>query len=401
MALNSLHISESSQFDVVQAKCIYDPEKSGDKVKSAEWIIENVLDQSYDESSPFDVVTIIGPLAEGKSHSLNQRIFNNEFSHFGTEDEKVLLKSQQLIFPEQKDADGPGTLGLWCAFQFLDKFLVFDTQGFNNGRSLAEVSETDATAISAVSNTVKLMAISDVVIFHTSAPRLVPNETFRFLKEACPIVNQWLSPNLPVRKVPKPLLIVFHQVLKELPLDESKLRSIMGEEVCKCFSGIRYMPVVREKEADFGALNAAIAEERNSQRCSTQELFKKAFNVIFKLRRPSISSSFFILQVLFQDEMIATVPTTLVDRKSMVPLELFACPAKCFACGLPCDLLRHSTSKSNHQCQKQPNCSAYSEKYNNRCFYCKKCGKKAETSNFSPNDFIGVKMFSYFAQYSK
>lgn len=123
------------------------------QVKTAE---EFVAKLGCDARTFVKVVAIFGNTGEGKSHTLNYTFFNCE---------PVFHTS-----PTQNSC----TIGIWCAYDRRRKVITIDTEGLlglsdNNNRRTRLL--------------LKVMAISDVIIYRTRAERL-HNDLFTFLGSA-------------------------------------------------------------------------------------------------------------------------------------------------------------------------------------------------------------------------
>lgn len=123
------------------------------KVRNEEDFIKK-LDCSPDQH--LKVVSIFGNTGDGKSHTLNHTFF------YGRE----VFKTS----PAQESC----TVGVWAAYDPVRKVVVIDTEGLLG----ATVNLSQRTRL-----LLKVLAISDLVIYRTRADRL-HNDLFKFLGDA-------------------------------------------------------------------------------------------------------------------------------------------------------------------------------------------------------------------------
>jgi zinc finger FYVE domain-containing protein 1 len=138
-------------------------------------------------------VSIVGNTGDGKSHALNQVFFNGE-EKFSTS-------------PKSESC----TVGVWAALDESQRTLIFDTEG------RLGLSQNDNVRNRLL---LKILCISDIVIFRTKAPKL-PNDMFQFLSDASAAFLKFFKKELEnVMKNCKvdgpistmgPTLIVFHE----------------------------------------------------------------------------------------------------------------------------------------------------------------------------------------------
>jgi zinc finger FYVE domain-containing protein 1 len=101
-------------------------------------------------------VSIVGNTGDGKSYTLNKVFFNGE------EKFRTSVKSDSC------------TIGVWSALDENQRTLIFDTEG------RLGLSQNDNARNRLL---LKILCISDIVIFRTRAPKL-PNDMFQFLSDA-------------------------------------------------------------------------------------------------------------------------------------------------------------------------------------------------------------------------
>ena len=169
------------------------------QVVNADQFLEKL---SCDRNDTVKVVSIFGNTGDGKSHTLNHTFFGgrNVFS----------------ISPSQASC----TIGVWCSLDTLNKAIIIDTEGLLGSSE----NENQRTRL-----LLKILAISDVVIYRTRAERL-HNDMFVFLSNAskayCKHFSQELKTASEKCKQPAsslgPTLVVFQEtthtdVLKDRP----------------------------------------------------------------------------------------------------------------------------------------------------------------------------------------
>ena len=107
------------------------------------------------------VVSIFGNTGEGKSHTMNYTFFGG----------KEIFKTS----PAQRSC----TIGIWTAYDPKNRVIIVDTEG------LLGVSENNNRRTRLL---LKVLAISDVIIYRTRAERL-HNDLFSFLGDASRFVS--------------------------------------------------------------------------------------------------------------------------------------------------------------------------------------------------------------------
>ena len=153
------------------------------------------------------VVSIFGNTGEGKSHTLN-------FTFFGG---KEVFKTS----PAQSSC----TIGIWAAYDRRNKVITIDTEG------LLGVSENNNRRTRLL---LKVLAISDVIIYRTRAERL-HNDLFSFLGDASRAYGQHFHTEL--REASKrsgqcftptdlgPVVVVFHETIHTTVLQRLEEKS--------------------------------------------------------------------------------------------------------------------------------------------------------------------------------
>jgi zinc finger FYVE domain-containing protein 1 len=112
--------------------------------------------QQLNDDKLVKCVAIFGNTGDGKSHTLNHTFFNG----------------RNIFTTSQKQETC--TMGVWCAFDPITNSLIFDTEGLLGTTS----NENKRLRL-----LLKVLAISDVIIYRTRAERL-HNDLFKFLSDA-------------------------------------------------------------------------------------------------------------------------------------------------------------------------------------------------------------------------
>jgi hypothetical protein len=113
-------------------------------------------------------VSIFGNTGDGKSHTLNQTFFNGRHIFRTSEKQETC------------------TMGVWCAYDSLTNSLIFDTEGLLG---------TTCNENKRMRLLLKVLAVSDVIIYRTRAERL-HNDLFKFLSDASVAYLKYFSKEL-------------------------------------------------------------------------------------------------------------------------------------------------------------------------------------------------------------
>lgn len=184
------------------------------------------------------VVSIVGNSGEGKSFALNRVFFEG-----------------QEIFPTSNDQH-VGTLGVSAALQPCQNVLVLDTEGFLGAGGHAH----RRTRL-----LLKVLAVSDIVIYKTKAERL-HNDLFHFLGDASQAYTEHFSAEL--KRVSQaigrlgPVVIIFHETRHTAPLrateagvtpeDQIRRRVAAQNQDVAAFSRLIYFGHCHDPEGDSG-----------------------------------------------------------------------------------------------------------------------------------------------------
>lgn len=203
---------------------IMSSKKKGLKSSSPSFLVLNELEQmQIEDSTEFaeklgcspdemvKVVSIFGNTGEGKSHTLNYTFFGGN---------EVFKTS-----PAQSSC----TIGIWVAYDPKNKVITVDTEG------LLGVSENNNRRTRLL---LKVLAISDVIIYRTRAERL-HNDLFTFLGDASRAYGHHFASEL--REASKrsglcytptdlgPVVVVFHETLHTDVLEKTAEKSCEDE----------------------------------------------------------------------------------------------------------------------------------------------------------------------------
>ena len=167
---------------------------------------DSFVDQLQCEGRPpIKVISIFGNTGDGKSHTLNHTFFGG-----------------QEVFHTSPTQDSC-TIGVWAAYDKKTNIIVLDTEGLLG----VSTNENKRTRL-----LLKVIAISDVVIYRTRADRL-HRDLFQFMGDASKAYLKHFTQELklalekcdikgPVSTL-GPAVIVFHETAHTLPLGAGKL----------------------------------------------------------------------------------------------------------------------------------------------------------------------------------
>uniref|UniRef100_A0A8C4Q453 Zinc finger, FYVE domain containing 1 n=1 Tax=Eptatretus burgeri TaxID=7764 RepID=A0A8C4Q453_EPTBU len=297
------------------------------------------------------VVSIIGNTGDGKSHTLNHTFFNgHEVFHTSA--------AQQSC-----------TVGVWAAYDPIHKVIAVDTEGLLG----VTANSSQRTRL-----LLKVMAVSDIVIYRTRAERL-HSDMYKFFGHASQAYLKHFAgelKNMSVRcglkgplSVLGPTVVIFHETQHTILLSdgEGKKKGEMAEMalqrsfqelncVPEAFSSIQYVGTrTFNPPTDFGGLLYVIEKhlENNSTRAP---------------RHPSVVYK--ALEAL-SERFCGEIPLSQMSQSSFFPDEYFSCPSCCLSCEARCrDSMNHGKDgvphSTDHRCK-------YTHQYDNRVLTCKQC----------------------------
>ncbi|XP_030627266.1 zinc finger FYVE domain-containing protein 1 isoform X2 [Chanos chanos] len=323
------------------------------------------------------VVSIFGNTGEGKSHTLNHTFF------LGRE----VFKTS----PTQESC----TVGVWAALDPVHNVVVVDTEGLLG----AGANQGQRTRL-----LLKVLAVSDLVIYRTHADRL-HDDLFKFLGDASDAYLKHFTKELKATTarcgldVPLstlgPAVIIFHETVHTKLLGSDKpsesAERLLQERFRKlglfpeAFSSIQYRGTrTYNPPTDFSGLLRSIEQqlENNTTRSP------RSAKVIFKA-----------LQAL-SERFSGEIPDEHLASNSFFPDEYFTCSSICLSCGAGCknsmNHLREGVAhEAKHRCR-------YSPQYDNRIYTCKACyesGKEVivvpKTTASSDSPWFGLAIYAW------
>lgn len=344
-------------------------------------------------------VSIFGNTGDGKSHTLNHTFFNGR-NIFQTSNKQETC-----------------TMGVWCAYDSHTNSLIFDTEGLLGTTS----NENKRMRL-----LLKVLAISDVIIYRTRAERL-HNDLFKFLSDASVAYLKYFSKELKTAATKLkldtisslgPCCVIFHETqhtdilcdeFDHINGNERHVSHQIAERFSRldlsydAFSSIEYVGT----RTCFNAVNdnnnnrsGGVLKPSNS--FISTDFTKLAQTVRDLLRNNSVrpprklSSIYQVLKVL-NDKFNGTITK---NQISTFADEYFTCSSVCLCCGKRCqnsinhlkDSILHSNSERCH----------YDHQYDNKVYVCRLChesGKEVivipKTSASNDNSILGIVKYTY------
>jgi zinc finger FYVE domain-containing protein 1 len=241
----------------------------------------------------------------------------------------------------------------------------------------------------------KILAISDVVIYRTRAERL-STDIFKFLADASEAYLKHFSKELKNASnklkldisTISPYIVIFHETNHTDILKDDNLKTVemqlnerftKAKLTCDAFRSIEYVGTKTNIGTDFTN-------------------FKNKMNELLKnnaVRTPrKISVIYQVLKVL-NDKFNGTISAT---QLSSFPDEYFTCSQTCLACGIRCkNSINHTKDNLYHE--NSGNCK-YVHQYDNKVYVCIKCYENREETIVIPkttanNENALVGIFNY------
>ncbi|XP_029965906.1 zinc finger FYVE domain-containing protein 1-like isoform X1 [Salarias fasciatus] len=323
------------------------------------------------------VVSIFGNTGEGKSHTLNHTFF------LGRE----VFKTS----PTQESC----TVGVWAAMDPLHWVVVIDTEGLLG----AGANQGQRTRL-----LLKVLAISDVVIYRTHADRL-HDDLFKFLGDASDAYIKHFARELKATTtrcgldVPLstlgPAVIIFHETVHTKLLGSDKPSEsadrLLQERFRKlglfpeAFSSIQYRGTrTYNPPTDFSGLLRSLEQQLDNNTTRSP----RSASVIFKA-----------LQAL-SERFSGDISDEHMTSNSFFPDEYFTCSSICLSCGSGCKRsMNHLKEGLDHEAKHR---CRYSAQYDNRIYTCKACyegGKEVivvpKTTASSDSPWFGLAIYAW------
>ncbi|XP_061610667.1 zinc finger FYVE domain-containing protein 1 [Phyllopteryx taeniolatus] len=323
------------------------------------------------------VVSIFGNTGEGKSHTMNHTFF------LGRE----VFKTS----PTQESC----TVGVWAAMDPLHRVVVIDTEGLLGAGS----SQGQRTRL-----LLKVLAISDIVIYRTHADRL-HDDLFKFLGDASEAYLKHFARELKATTtrcgldVPLstlgPAVIIFHETVHTKLLGSDKPSEsadrLLQERFRKlglfpeAFSSVQYRGTrTYNPPTDFSGLQRSLEQQLDNNATRSP----RSAGVIYKA-----------LQAL-SERFSGDIPDEHMTSNSFFPDEYFTCSCICLSCGSGCKRsMNHLKEGAEHEAKHR---CRYSAQYDNRIYTCKACyegGKEVivvpKTTASSDSPWFGLAVYAW------
>lgn len=316
-----------------------------------------------DSNTCAKVVSIFGNTGDGKSHTLNHTFFNGA-DVFDTSS-------------SQKSC----TVGVWAAFDKKNNTIVLDTEG------LLGISENANQRMRLL---LKILALSDIVIYRTRAERL-HCDMFTFLGDASEAYIKYFTKDLElVQQKAKiegaplcnlgPAIIIFQETHYTLPLGRddgegnTRVQKTPEDIIRESFSNIGRNPYAFSSVSYVGTQTQS---QPTSFTTLLNEIQSHLRNSSVRSPRPVpvIFNALLHLNKKFGDDVSDILP-------SCFPDEYFTCSSKCLSCGIRCE------SSMSHEEEDKPHLSLhkcrYNAQYGNRVYICKACYDNGNESIVTP-----------------
>uniref|UniRef100_A0A8D3BX28 Si:ch211-11n16.2 n=1 Tax=Scophthalmus maximus TaxID=52904 RepID=A0A8D3BX28_SCOMX len=324
------------------------------------------------------VLSIFGNTGDGKSHTLNHILFGGE-----------------SVFYTSKSPSSC-TVGVWAAYDPTLGLVALDTEGLLG----AAANQNQRMRL-----LLKVLAVSDIVIYRTRAERL-HNDMFHFLSNASGAYLKHFTPELRALSsrcgldVPLsslgPAVVVFQETTHtQLLGHESKVVGHADTLLKKrfhdlglgtdAFSSVQYVGIQTiAPPTDYNTLLEATRQQvRNTHTRSP--------------RQPGIV--FHALEAL-SERFCGELSADEMPMFSFFPDEYFTCSAVCLSCNVRCK------NGMNHLRDRVPHVAdglcQYAHQYNNKVLICKRCyegGREVivvpKTSASSDNQWFGLAKYAW------
>ena len=266
------------------------------------------------------------------------------------------------------------TIGIWAAYNPQWNLIAIDTEG------LLGITENNNRRTRLL---LKVLAISDVIIYRTRAERL-HNDLFTFLGDASRAYVHHFSNELKAAALRcnfscplsdlGPVVVIFHEThhtdilskeeANKEPEDILRLRFQSMNLSTEAYSAMEYVGTRTSKNpTSFMKLQKCLEKHLNN---STVRSARHPFVIYNSLK---------LLNEKFSGEIDKNVPSTFPDQ-------YFTCKYVCLSCNARC------TKSMNHERDGIPHHSSinckYQHQFNNQIFYCQHCFNRGENKIVIP-----------------
>ncbi|XP_072130601.1 zinc finger FYVE domain-containing protein 1 [Mobula birostris] len=306
------------------------------------------------------VLSIFGNTGDGKSHTLNAAFFGGQ-QVFGT-----------------SESQSSCTVGVWAALKPSPSLLLLDTEGLLGA---------SAQPMRQMRLLLKVLAVSDVVVYRTRAQRLC-NDLFGFLGDASRAFLRHFAGELRAVSVRcdlemplsslGPAVIIFHETTNTDPLGSDSRAPGSAEQLLQkrfhelglstdAFNSIEYVGTrTVGRPTDFSGFLRAV------QRC--------VGNTSTRSRRPP-SVVYCALKAL-SERFNGEISDDRLPTLSFFPDEYFRCSTTCLSCGARCGRsMNHLKDGIAHTASER---CRFTHQYNNKVLICKTCFKHGLEVTISP-----------------
>ncbi|XP_064408780.1 zinc finger FYVE domain-containing protein 1 [Latimeria chalumnae] len=324
------------------------------------------------------VLSIFGNTGDGKSHTLNWTFF---------ESKEVFSTS-----PTQDSC----TVGVWAAYNTALPLLVLDTEGLLG--TTANQNQRNRLLL-------KVLAVSDIVVYRTHAERL-HNDMFQFLGSASQAYLKHFTRELRALstrcglEVPLsslgPSVIIFHETSRTELLGSEchtpgKAETLLKKRfhelhlTTEAFSSVLYVGVKTIKPpTDFAKLQAVVKQQVQDTSTRSPRSPAVVYNALKAL----------------SDRFCGEIPDEKIAISNFFPDEYFTCSCACLSCGVRCG------NRMNHLKDNVPHMAGglcqFAHQYSNKVLICKKCyegGREVivvpKTLASTDNPWIGLAKYAW------
>jgi len=314
-----------------------------------------------DLNANIKVVSIIGNTGEGKSYTMNHTFFKGE---------EVFQTSNQ-----QQSC----TTGVWGSFDPLRQALLLDTEGMLGGSN----NHSARTRL-----LLKVMAVSDIVIYRTRAERL-QNDMLYFLGDASTAYTKHFKAELDKHNTENegsggPTVIIFHETVHTDPLEDPTeiLNQRLGSlnQDVSGLGKLRYVGVrTTSNITNFSILLDTVTRELADSAVRTPRKVSQIYQALLCLNKKFTSA-------------VATEYTSFSDIH-------FTCQSTCQSCKSRCTKeLQHV---GEHSTNSEAEC-IYAAHLENKVYCCKRCQENGrrnlvvpKASSSKEGSWMGLAKFAW------